>query len=341
MALIFEVVREIKNVLAERGIATLGPIDTMETFAQKNSDLLNIVAQMPGEAGAVSAFWQLTYMTAMHLRSGEPVFALSPTLITLLGDTDIPKINLDLLRLPFPCIMLDTQKQPLSVKDTQVVCIYIAQPEDKLRIFAGCEDSTGLFVNLLTEGVNTISEAFDATIVRSLADGFRSLNDPILQALATWSKISHDWQDSKTKFMVEYKQMLTLAINAILYITSPNADIIRANQKEINDLTSKLKGMKQGFRRSTIEELLRKAKQRKIHIVGRSVTVAPEYVANYTEEGRKVAFRHRVRGHWKPVRFGEKKQLLRQQWIQPYWRGPTMAEVLARNYVVDTPKDIT
>jgi hypothetical protein len=343
MALIFEVVRAIKDSLAGRPTIVPGPIESMEEFAKRNSDLLTFISQMPGPNASVAAFWQLTYMTAMHMRSGEPIFAISPTLAQLLQDTDIPRVELELLRLPFPCIVLDLAKCPMPIKDTRVVCIYLAQPEDKLRIFAGCEDSTGLFVNLITGAeykINTILDAFDVTVAQSIVEGTRTIGDPILRALASWSKISHGWDDAKDKFMQEYKQILTVAINSVLYITSPESDVIRANDAEIKGLHAKLQGLKRGFKREHIEALLQKAKDRKIHVVGRSIVVQPEYTANYTDEGRKVAFRHKVRGHWKPhVRYGRGKELFKQKWIQPYWRGPTMAEMLVRNYVVDSPKD--
>jgi hypothetical protein len=335
-----QVVAEIKEVLKEMR-ATIGTIETMESFAKNNIELCHIVSEMPGEEASVAAFWQLTYMTAMHMRYGEPIFSISPNLARLLQDTEIPKVEIELLKLPFPCIMLDIRSCPLIVKETQAVCIYLAQPEDKFRIFAGCEDSTGLFVNLVTDpeyNIKTILDAFDATVARSIADGNRTIDDPILKALATWSQVHNNWGQHKDKFMTEYKQLLTLAINSILYITSPQADIIRSNELQIRTLNEKLRGLKKGIKRESIEKLLVKAKERKIHIVGRSVAIQPEYIANYTEEGRKVAFRHRVRGHWKLVHFGKNKEMLKQVWIQPYWRGPTMAELLASNYLVAEPK---
>jgi hypothetical protein len=278
----------------------------------------------------------------MHARTGEPVFALSPNLVTLLLDTEIPTIDLEMLRLPYPCILIDISKSPIPIKDTEVTHLYLAQPEDKFRVLAGCADTTGIFVNLITGkefGLKTVMDAFDATVAKALVENAGEIDDPVLRTIAAINQVQHHWKENKDKFMQQYKNILTVAINAVLYITSPDADIVRGNENEIRKLTEKLQGVKKGFKREQLESLLAKERNRKIRIVGRSIMVQPEYNAHFTEEGRKVVFRHRVRGHWKLQVHGKNRENRKQIWIQPYWRGPDMAELLARNYVVQTPKN--
>lgn len=48
-----------------------------------------------------------------------------------------------------------------------------------------------------------------------------------------------------------------------------------------------------------------------------------------------VTSRFVVRGHWRNQPVGQGRQGRRRTWIMPHWKGPPLAEALARTYVVD------
>lgn len=47
--------------------------------------------------------------------------------------------------------------------------------------------------------------------------------------------------------------------------------------------------------------------------------------------------RFMVRGHWRNQAWGAKHEARRVRWIAPFWKGPELAEGLARLYAVDAP----
>jgi hypothetical protein len=143
----------------------------------------------------------------------------------------------------------------------------------------------------------------------------------------------------RKKFFDFYHNVLSLAINAVLYITSPDADMISVAANDIKRLNDKMQGLKKGVKRENFEKLLAAAKNRKIYIVGGNVHSSQELDAELTETGRKMAMRHQVRGHWKYQPYGPKNEMRKHIWLQPYWRGPSYAEMLARNYVVRENKE--
>jgi len=359
---LFDIVKDVKRGIDECNLLSTHEVvpyqDFIDGLPQKMKD---IFAAMPASLSDAGAIINLFYSVTMHVRAGEPTFNLSKDLIGLLLKTDLPKFNLNILRLPFPAIMISLAQKPLVVNGQEILSIYLIQTPTRFRIVAGARDTSVIFVNLVIDprlGVTTIDEAVQATVTKTLVDTVRDDHrlKPVLNCMDLFSDdTSNSWIDKlelaadvldreryitvRKKFFDFYHNVLSLAINTVLYITSPDADMTSVAAGELRRLNGKLQGLKKGAKRENFEKLLAAAKKRKIYIVGGNVHSSRELDAEFTETGRKMAMRHQVRGHWKYQPYGPKNELRKHIWLQPYWRGPSYAEMLARNYVVRENKE--
>lgn len=358
---LFDIVKDVKQGIDECDLLSTHEVvpysDFIENLPKKMKD---IFAAMPASLSDAGAIINLFYSVTMHVRAGEPTFNLSKDLIGLLLKTDLPKFNLNILKLPFSAIMISLVQKPLVVNGQEILSIYLIQTPTRFRIVAGARDTSVIFVNLVVDpqlGVTTIDEAVQATVTKTLVDTIRDDHrlKPVLNCMDLFSDdTSNSWIDKlesadaldperyiavRKKFFDFYHNVLSLAINAVLYITSPDADMISVAANDIKRLNDKMQGLKKGVKRENFEKLLAAAKNRKIYIVGGNVHSSQELDAELTETGRKMAMRHQVRGHWKYQPYGPKNEMRKHIWLQPYWRGPSYAEMLARNYVVRENKE--
>ena len=56
-----------------------------------------------------------------------------------------------------------------------------------------------------------------------------------------------------------------------------------------------------------------------------------------SEETRSLMVRFRVRGHWRNQVCGPERLERKRIWIKPFWKGPTLAELVSKKYVVKQP----
>jgi len=349
----------VKNV--KQGIEHCNMLQTKEV--QSYSDFIEhlpgrmqeVFAQMPATLSDAGAIINLFYSVTMHCRAGEATFRLSSDLIKLLRKTDLPNFNLNVLRLPYPAIMISLEKNPLFVGDKEILQIYLTQTSTRFRIVAGARDTSVVFLNLIVDpalGVTTIANAVDATVAHTLLDRVHDLHrvKPVLNCMDIFATNEHPeleklhmlgtafnytrYKEVRAQFFSYYNDIISLAINAVLYVTSPEADIVNLATADVQRISKKLKGVKQGLKREGLEKLLAVAKKHKIYIVGGGIKIARELDTEFTEAGRKFVLRHQVRGHWKNQSYGPKQELRKHIWVAPYWRGPSYAELLERNYVV-------
>jgi hypothetical protein len=343
MTLLDDTIMQIKHIFPSLGISMTGVVESADEFERsvfRQNLNAALCTSLSISVADIKASWHLLYMVTMHTRSGSPTFRLSSALVDMLLATDIPKVDSTLLRLPYPCIKLDISKTPLQLYNSQVIYIYVAHIDDRFRIYYGCSDSTGVYNNLVTmldPEVKTIHDSFCVTLQRAKAKN--SMVDKslvVFRALEQATNKKH-WSEETDLFFLEYKRLLTLTINAILYITSTDADLEKENIKIVDELRQKLKKMKSGIAKDHITKIFAAEKQKSIYIVGKSLQAMSKIEP--TETGTKMSFRHQVRGHWKIVPHGKRLEQRKQKWIMPYWRGPDMAEILARNYVVTAPNE--
>ena len=154
--------------------------------------------------------------------------------------------------------------------------------------------------------------------------------------------LSHDGESRGTsdeEFFTDGLTLFRLILNAILYLGSNEAEIVQklsgreAALLEVNTIRSKAKA-KKAKQEAQKESVLDYA------AVGNSVQ--PIYVRKGGESGgsaalnsfRDFAIRFLVRGHWRNQACGPQMSERRIIWIKPYFKGPNMAELVNRPYVV-------
>ena len=134
------------------------------------------------------------------------------------------------------------------------------------------------------------------------------------------------------------KQLLHLAINAVLYATSAGIEI-QPIESRVKALRAGMKKVKRTRRRQIQREIARFLNEAtgedvfflpgKIDIKQVERLQAAERIQD-EESGRTLATRFMVRGHWRRPAANWKEQ--RPIWIEPYWKGPDLATVIERDY---------
>jgi hypothetical protein len=126
-----------------------------------------------------------------------------------------------------------------------------------------------------------------------------------------------------------------ILINAILYISSMHAET-REVASPHEGLDEKLKNTKSSLERRDIYREAQKSSRLPYILVGEGVTeVQSEDVANLGDSFRKkLSVRFIVRGHWRKQPYGTGRTERRLQFIQPYLKGPEMADLVNKPYLV-------
>lgn len=120
--------------------------------------------------------------------------------------------------------------------------------------------------------------------------------------------------------------MVEAAINALLYLSCPKADL----QPVATEPSRKL--------RSDRERTQRRRGRHRTAQVGLRFTTARQKTETVKGKESSGSGRHnrlhRVRGHWKMVPFGPGKKQRRATWIEPFWRGRGVVEETPRTSYV-------
>lgn len=257
-------------------------------------------------------------------------FSFSKNLLNALRETDVRNLPSSVVKVPFPVMYFDLSQGDLlpTLKEDE------KDDPTNLRHPRGCavlqmgnmgdfSDFTLMPLSYLPKKPvnkkNTLMPYIASFMgLRSENDEFRFLDE----------MVGMDESD---------KEILTISLNALLYINSANSDV-REEWVYAPNLRGKTKLLKK----------LEKQKQRqlgKVHNVGYRVQL-PQHCDIATgkgEGGRKLDIRFRVRGHWRHQWYGPRKNAEGQKqkgdkqeliWIPPCWKGPEMADVVHRDYAV-------
>jgi len=271
---------------------------------------------------------EFMYPVLIAALSGNRCFSLKPDLALLLRDTDIPRVPTEMLRLPFPGITLNVPRETFSSPADGVTQVFLCHTkEDRFRtaFSSGPRSSLTHYIN------------FEYDTSKDLVSSITATKNKHLSEEALSRELVFGW--GKDNMYQNYFQtdVFRLALNAALYISSPNSDV-KQDRSEVHKIHQKLQGVKGGARRSKLESMLRKAKETVIYIVGASIACSPEYQEASqlaaTSEGRKLLTRHRVRGHFRQQPVGPSGSGRKLTWIEPFWRGPSFAELVEKGYRV-------
>jgi len=321
------------SILRSLGLLRQGWFPNFQEFAPRIQSAITVChGHMPNTNVADhAALGQVLYSTMVIHNAGNPTFILQPTLARMLCETDLPNdMSLDWLRLPFEGIFLDFPAGVLTGPAKDVTRLHLTfVPDDRFRVVYHPDGETTSHLSLrvtrkqldlpIDAELPSIRDAVKAT----KAHGFEDI-PPEEAAIMRSSQQYDDYFAS---------DVFAFAVNAALYITSEGADL-EEDRSGIHKIAAALQGEKKKAKREALEQQMRQEKEHKIYICGAKLSQSVEMHASLTEEGHRLTKRFRVRGHWRDQACGAGRLERRHIFVQPFWKGPTYAELLARNYVV-------
>jgi hypothetical protein len=168
-----------------------------------------------------------------------------------------------------------------------------------------------------------------------------------------WAKLYEehpDWEDAKhdsfphaladeSPFYSEGLQFFRIIVNAILYISSNDPDIVDcfSPKQAIRDRLSRTKAK---AKQKKARNELNKTSELNYSVLGSRLP--PIFVDKRTigpndggsSRSLEYAARFIVRRHWRNQACGEGRKEHRLIWIKPYYKGPDMGEMINRPYVI-------
>jgi hypothetical protein len=131
--------------------------------------------------------------------------------------------------------------------------------------------------------------------------------------------------------------LFNLAANLALYCTNRSADVVPSNGATLDRLTTRVKRLPAGKKRQRAQEALNEARRRTVLVIGGGFRARDQQVLLCSKLPHSISVRHMVRGHWKQQVCGQGRQDRKHIFVEPYWRGPELAEVLNRDYKLVAP----
>lgn len=288
---------------------------------------MNLMAEKAGGTDRPDfvAMMELFYAVYIVDKAGGAVFEISPHLLCALRDTELPDAPSEDVRLPFEGINVDFPKGTLQPPSHEVSRFMLSLgPRDRFRVVYNHDERTNYISFIPTPGLK-----LHACLKEAEKNKWDLLLDPAAARLFKEKEMYDDYWKT---------DMFRLAVNTMLYITSPDADIVE-DKSHVYDIHKKLDGRKGGRKRDVLLSKLSQAKSNKRYIVGAKFRLSQEYQADLTPSGKSWVLEHRVRvmGHWKMQPHGPGKTERKRIWIAPYFRGLSYAEMVERKYIVGIP----
>jgi len=319
--------KEVHRVTTELGLFDRPGFPTFDDFVSNwlPDEMVRLLFSMGGgvQTAEVTATIESLYNMFIFFKAGAPKYVISAELIQALRDTEIPNFKIDALKLPFEGIRIDIPKGTFAPPADLVESVYVTNVEhDRFRVIFPHGEWCN-FVNMIVDDENK-------TIHQVIEDTRLNMQDVL----------APEFVKKDIELKSQYKDYFTtdvfrFAINTVLYITCPDADMYRDRTEEYA-LYQQLQGLKKQNKRKILEKEYHKAKESIRYIVGAGFKMDREYTAKLTDNGHKWVLTNRLRvaGHWRQQPHGPKRSLVKQIFIKPYWKGPTYAEMVQRGYVV-------
>jgi len=160
-----------------------------------------------------------------------------------------------------------------------------------------------------------------------------------------WRDIYQDSED-KSEFVDEsvfYNEgilFFRILINSLLYLSSNDIDTIDCLSPHAT-IIHKLNNQRLRREHRQLKKQVQAVSSLNYSLVGSKVGYIivrkPQLFSDISDDSlpqRKLAVRFIVRGHWRNQPVGKGKKERRLIWIKPYYKGPEMAELISKPYVV-------
>lgn len=289
----------------------------------------------------IVALMQHLYTALIIHNAGKPIFRVCPDLAQMLRETDLPgDMPLELLRLPFEGIFLDipegtfpsrTRRLQLNRLERFRMTYTYPDPLDGTMCVS--------YKSVHIDPEKTLAAAIEETCANTEQAVEKTLANPSADPVTREFAVSIRGECTPKAFY--QSEEFVFAINAALYITSEGADV-EQDMSRARQIHNELQGLRKKAKRARLEAELKQVREHKIYICGahlkQSREMSTEISNSLTEEGRKLMKRFRVRGHWKNQACGAGWREHKHIFVQPFWKGPTYAEMIERNYIVKNSK---
>lgn len=294
----------------------------------------------------LNASLHFTALKALYVAATPSWFSLSEALALRLLTTEIKGVYPDDVRLPFGAFYIELPPGLLWWDNAQtgrheVRAISVAEgfapevtgisdteknPGRRLLVMCYCEpneqsvdpadDNLAYFTIPLFDSERKLTELFesDRAVVEANSTELMLREDKSVNGSFGGMELSNmQLRDLVRQFV----------INVLLYLSSPNADVIHAGEGKIKVLKSKKDKNKKA--RLTRKGRIAKIREERNWLVGSRVTIdhglKRAVAEGLTGKGGKLRFKSLVRGHWRNQAHGPKRALRKMIWIVPHIRG--------------------
>jgi hypothetical protein len=307
----------------------------------------------PGQIDMILAVAEISFYAMLNWSlSGQKVFLCADQLAENLIHTEL-NVNADLIQVPFDSFVL-VFKSPEAMD-----AFYAGEPNDRARRSGGSITvSATMFPTSLDLPGRTL------VLAAAHSDGDRNylMKQRSLYLPDEWSveQVIHtDWDElrpgdekgfsqgvrasaggmehvSDQGFYTDGKLFYRLVLNTILYLSSKDPDLVKCESGLKRDLEAvgriknpakqkKAAGRLEGRKESALDFIL----------VGNAVNGLQDAENDPQETGRRTINRQFVvRGHWRNQAYGPGRQEHRVMWIKPFYKGPDVAEMINRPYLI-------
>jgi len=303
----------------------------------------------------VRGYTSLEYQCLLNFEmSGAKVFYLAENLVDQLSETEL-KVPSESLEMPFPsCLFVLPSGKGMELllnmasKTDQVLAptdlpinVYVTLgdssefPESRVLVVVAyvLDAQTGERIavfkrDLLLSPGRSIEHALNTDWN---AERLKRNQQPISGLSLSIGDTQTEVDDNDTRFYTDGLQFYRLIINTLLYLMSDSAE--RRNMRSTqDDLLDAAQVEKKSSRKKQKEKYARKFSPRSYILLGETVGV----IEDRRTEGQKAVTKERfvVRGHFKEQPYGKGRKLRKTIWIQPYFKGPEMGELVNKPYVV-------
>ncbi len=284
-----------------------------------------------------SSAWQL-FMFSNIAAGNARRFRVREPITRILASTDV-RVPGDSIELPFAFMVVELPDRMFELHDQQFTtyCTHLIITKQTLR-FLDHPDGIPM-LNVMHLGALTDEIPAGIVSVQSI-----ELDEkPFAEKLDTWIEkpgasmlqgfmagVSANTATSRSDNSI----LIAFAANVALYCTNRTSDIVRDNQDTLDRLQQLAASRAKGKKRKNAYERLDSARKNTIYVIGDSFEAKDPNVAAMLDQGRQLNVKHMVRGHWKMQAHGAGMQERKHIFVQPYWRGPDLAEVVNRDYTV-------
>jgi len=270
------------------------------------------------------------YQVYHFLKFGKKVFRLTDNLVENLMATEMGKVPADLIRMPFGTIYFSIGEQHIQILDPRtgyhrVTGIFVTTKDINQNLtllrFLACGKANKASKHTLDDSVYFFQIMLDRT--KPLEEAVSVTGDPI------------EYSDEVVKsYYTQIKTICHFIFNVLLYITSKEFRTDFAYRHAPSIDTSKLKSKSKIRKRN---KKANKISKLPYYSIGDEITISV-----YNKEGLRgdmpidkkfhYSYRFVVHGHW---RHYTDRNNGKPKWIKPYYKGPTIGDIVDKNYKVD------